>query len=80
MAMHVVCPLVVALLLTSPASADDDSGVPSLQLAAKRGDLVIMKQMLEAGAHVNEFNSRGETALMIATRRGYTAAVTLLSV
>lgn len=50
----------------------------ALQLAAERGDVSIMKLLLDAGADVNHRDSNGMSSLMLACKKGQQAAVEFL--
>ena len=56
-----------------------DAGMTPLLCATRRGNIEIMKFLLEKGADVNAKESKyGQTALILAARGGYTDAVKLL--
>jgi ankyrin repeat protein len=55
------------------------NGWSLLMLAAVEGDVPIGKLLLEHGANVSTCNNKNETALSIATNRGYALFVELLS-
>src|SRR5689334_20443815 len=56
----------------------DANGDSLLALAARRGKPEMVKTVLDARPRVNSRNSRGETALMLATFNGHTDAVRAL--
>jgi ankyrin repeat protein len=56
------------------------NGWSLLMLAAVEGDVPIGKLLLERGANITASNNKNETALSIATNRGYDLFVALLSV
>lgn len=53
-------------------------GSTPLMLAVECGDLAIVKALISNGAHVNEKNKRGMTALIPASVKGHTEIVQLL--
>jgi len=55
------------------------NGWSLLMLAAVEGDVPIGKLLLEYGANASAFNNKNETALSIATNRGYDLFVELLN-
>ena len=62
--------MLVALLISIPTIAQDINS--QLIEAAKKGDTVSIKTLLDAGADVNAKNGNGFTALMWAAGRGHT--------
>ncbi len=70
MPARMITAMFMALLISIPAYAQDID----LQLieAAKKGDTVSIKALLEAGADVNAKDNDGLTALMWAAVRGHT--------
>lgn len=59
-------------------AAIDDTGYTALMVAAKIGDIDLMKQLIETKADVNAKTKSGTTALMLACNCGHTEAVRLL--
>ena len=55
------------------------NGWSLLMLAAVEGDVPIGRLLLEKGANITASNNKNETALSIATNRGYALFVELLS-
>ena len=68
--------MLAALLIPIPAYAQDVKS--QLIEAAKNGDTVSIKALLEAGADVNAKGEDGKTALMIVEELGHTEIVDLL--
>jgi ankyrin repeat protein len=55
------------------------NGWSLLMLAAVEGDVPVGRLLLERGANVSASNNKNETALSIATNRGYDLFVALLA-
>ncbi len=51
---------------------------PTWENAAKRGDVNLARQFLQAGGEINARNQQGQTALMLAVYHGHQALVELL--
>ena len=65
-----VIAMLMALLISIPAIAQDINS--QLIEAAKKGDTVSIKALLEAGADVNTADVNGRTALIWAAQKGHT--------
>jgi outer membrane protein assembly factor BamB len=71
------CPVLVLLvLIAAPAFADDRT--EELMTAARKGDVVAVKKLLDAGADVNAATEYGATALHFAADKGHLDVVRLL--
>jgi len=57
----------------------NQNGWTLLMLAAVEGDIPIGRLLIEKGAAIEPHNNKDETALTLATHRGYTAFVDLLN-
>ena len=68
----------LALLLSLPAAAQEDSGA-ALRDAARAGDLERVEELLAAGAPVDAGNRYGATALFFAADRGHLEIVRRLA-
>jgi len=58
------------LIPLSDVSAEDDSGVQALAIAARHGEPALVSALLAAGAAVNHADKKGRTALMEAAHNG----------
>ncbi|CAE7526635.1 ANKRD50 [Symbiodinium natans] len=58
--------------------ADDQTGVPALQLAAATDDLEALKELLDKGQDKDAKDAGGHTALMVAARHGRVECLTEL--
>jgi len=61
------------------ANLANQNGWTLLMLAAVEGDVPIGQLLLEKGASINARNNKDESALTLATHRGYTLFVDLLA-
>ena len=71
----------VATLLQTPLNPNGrgaDSDTPPVYIAAERGNLTVVRLLLEAGADVNAAKADGATALMVAAFNGHSEVVRLL--
>ena len=73
---RMIIAMLLALLISIPAIAQDINS--ELIEAAKNGDTVSIKALLDAGADVNVKGEDGYTALMFAANAGHTEIVELL--
>jgi len=56
----------------------DSSGRPATVLAVERGNVAVLKQLLDLGAKVEHMNKRGDSLLTIAVRKQHAETVDLL--
>jgi ankyrin repeat protein len=70
--------IILALLLSSFLIACTGDAYTQLQLAASRGEIELIKEILDQGADVNETNKHHKTALMLAAGNGRLEATKLL--
>ena len=61
-----------------PKGTESICGETALQMAAARGDVDVMKMLLDAGADINHRDWNGMSALMLACQKGQQAAVEFL--
>ncbi len=69
----------VALDAGLDANLANQNGWTLLMLAAVEGNVAIGRLLIEKGASINARNNKDESALTLATHRGYTLFVDLLS-
>ena len=70
MPARMIIAMLLALLISIPAIAQDINS--QLVEAAKNGDTVSIKALLEAGADVNTTDANDRTALIWAAQKGHT--------
>ena len=70
--------LILSVILSSFLLGCTGNAYTQLQLAASRGEIELIKEIIDEGADINETNKHGKTALMLAAGNGRLEAVHLL--
>ena len=70
--------LILTLIISSFLFGCTGDAYTQLQLAASRGEIELIKEILDKGADINEKNKHGKTALMLAAGNGRMEATNLL--
>lgn len=74
-----IAAVIIAMLALQPATAfGQDMSEPQLHAAAADGDVATIRKLLAAGAKIDARDSKGRTALLVATHHNNIAAATAL--